>query len=148
MRVIGNLVVDAADAFPQEAILEGDEAERFFGEQSFTAVAKENGEILGLYILHPNNIGRCGHLGNASYAVRKDLRGRHVGEALVRHSLKKAAELGFKVMQFNAVVASNHAAIHLYEKIGFQRLGVIPGGFRTEDGYEDIMLYYIKLPEV
>ena len=71
-----------------------------------------------------------------------------MGEALVRHSLKKAAELGFKVMQFNAVVASNHAAIHLYEKIGFQRLGVIPGGFRTEDGYEDIMLYYIKLPEV
>lgn len=148
MRVIWNQVVDAADAFPQEAILEGDEAERFFGEQSFTAVAKENGEILGLYILHPNNIGRCGHLGNASYAVRKDLRGRHVGEALVRHSLKKAAELGFKVMQFNAVVASNHAAIHLYEKIGFQRLGVIPEGFRTEDGYEDIMLYYIKLPEV
>lgn len=29
----------------------------------------DNDEVVGLYILHPNNVGRCGHICNASYAV-------------------------------------------------------------------------------
>ena len=53
-------------AFPQEEGLEENEAKDFFASQTFTGVAEENGKVLGLYILHPNNIGRCGHLGNAS----------------------------------------------------------------------------------
>ncbi len=47
------------------------------------AVNTDNNEIVGLYILHPNNVGRCGHICNASYAVRRDLRGEHIGEKLV-----------------------------------------------------------------
>ena len=45
-----------------------------------------------------------------------------------------------------AVVASNIHARHLYERLGFQQLGVIPGGFRMKDGhYEDICPYYHTL---
>ena len=40
---------------------------------------EEDGKIFGLYILHPNNVGRCGHICNASYAVSSDARGRHIG---------------------------------------------------------------------
>lgn len=147
MRSIWNQVVEAADAFPQEKDLEAEEAYDFFKNQSFTGVAEVDGKIAGLYILHPNNVGRCGHISNASYAVRQDMRGRQIGEKLVRHSIQKAEELGFGILQFNAVVASNHAAVHLYEKIGFAKLGTIPKGFRTRDGYQDIILYYIPLTE-
>lgn len=147
MRSIWNQVVEAADAFPQEKDLEAEEAYDFFKNQSFTGVAEEDGKIAGLYILHPNNVGRCGHISNASYAVRQDMRGQQIGEKLVRHSIQKAEELGFGILQFNAVVASNHAAVHLYEKIGFAKLGTIPKGFRTQDGYQDIILYYIPLTE-
>ena len=60
--------------------------------------------------------------------------------------LKMAKEKGFRVMQFNAVVASNTHALHLYERIGFTKLGVIPGGFRMPDGhYEDIIPHYYVL---
>ena len=52
--------------------------------------------VIGLYILHPNNVGRCGHISNASYAVKGSVRGRHIGEQLVMHSLTKGRELGFK----------------------------------------------------
>ena len=45
-------------------------------------------------------------------------------------------------MQFNAVVANNTHALHLYERIGFTRLGVIPQGFRMPD---DIMDKYKEL---
>lgn len=146
MRCIWNEVVAAENAFPQEEPLSLKEAEAFFVEQSFTGVAEENGKILGLFILHPNNIGRCGHIANASYAVASDSRGEGAGEALVRYSLKKGRELGFRLLQFNAVVASNHAAIRLYEKLGFVKLGTVEGGFRHSNGsYEDIILFYHAL---
>ena len=64
----------------------------------------------------------------------------------MRHSLQKGRELGFRVLQFNAVVASNTTAIRLYEKLGFVRLGNIPGGFCNAAGeYEDIWLFYHTL---
>ena len=57
--------------------------------------------------------------------------------------MKKGKDFGFLVLQFNAVVATNAGARHLYEKLGFQQLGTIPGGFRMKDGsYEDICPYY------
>ena len=103
-------------------------------------------EILGLYILHPNNVGRCGHICNASYAVRKNIRGLHIGEKLVLDCLQKAKENQFRILQFNAVVATNTPALHLYERIGFKKLGTIPGGFRMPDGtYEDIIPHYYLL---
>lgn len=96
-----------------------------------------------MYILHPNNVGRCGHICNASYAVRADLRGQQIGEKLVSHCMEKGRELGFRILQFNAVVRSNTRALRLYEKMGFVRLGIIPGGFLMKDGhYEDIIPHY------
>lgn len=146
MTGIWNQVVDEANAFPQEKPFSFEEAEAFFRGQSHTAVAEADGKIVGLYILHPNNIGRCGHLSNASYAVSRSARGLHIGEQLVRNCMEKAKELGFKVLQFNAVVATNKGAVRLYDRLGFQRLGTVPGGYRLADGsYEDIILFYITL---
>lgn len=142
---IWNEVVEDGIAFPQEENLLEETGKEFFGSQTYSAVAEDTatGEILGLYILHPNNVGRCGHICNASYAVAKASRGLHIGEKLVQHCLKQAPHFGYKVLQFNAVVASNVHARHLYERLGFVQLGVIPGGFRMKDGsYEDICPYY------
>lgn len=108
---IWNEVVEDGIAFPQEDFLTEETGPAFFLEQTDCGVAEDvdTGEICGMYILHPNNIGRCGHLCNASYAV----------------------------------VSSNIHARHLYERVGFVPLGVIPGGFRMKDGhYEDICPYY------
>lgn len=146
---IWNRVVEDGVAFPQTEPLTQEAGRDFFAAQDFTGVAiDETGEVTGLYILHPNNIGRCGHIGNASYAVRSDKRGEGVGEALVRHSLRQAKELGFRLMQFNAVVKSNSPALALYPKLGFVKLGEIPGGFLRKDGvYDDIVLFYYDLTQ-
>jgi len=145
---IWNRVVEDGIAFPQEELLTEETGREFFASQTYTAVAEDldSGQVCGLYILHPNNIGRCGHICNASYAVRADLRGFHIGEKLVSDCLVQGKAHGFRVMQFNAVVASNTHARHLYERLGFVQLGVIPGGFRMKDGhYEDICPYYREL---
>lgn len=144
---IWNEVVEAGTAFPQLELLDGKTGDEFFRSQSYTGIAvDENGEIVGLYILHPNNVGRCGHLCNASYAVKSGLRGNHIGEALVRDCIATAKRLGFGILQFNAVVRSNKPALALYKKLGFVQLGVIPKGFLMKDGtYEDIIPHYIAL---
>ena len=146
MADIWNGVVEDGNAFPQLETLDLEGAAEFFGSQSFCGVAEEDGKIFGLYLLHPNNVGRCGHICNASYAVSPEARGKHTGEKLVRHCMAQGRELGFAILQFNAVVRTNAAARHLYEKIGFIQLGVIPKGFLMKDGtYEDICPYYIEL---
>ena len=144
---IWNEVVEAGDAFPQEEPLDAQSGAAFFASQSYCGVAEdEDGTICGLYILHPNNVGRCGHICNASYAVLGSRRGQHIGEKLVLDCLAQAKRLGFRVLQFNAVVESNIHARHLYERLDFIQLGTIPGGFRMKDGhYENICPYYHKL---
>ena len=148
MTAIWNEVVEEGLAFPQEDCLSPEEARAFFAAQSRSAVAERvsDGAILGLYILHPNNVGRCGHICNASYAVSAQSRGLHIGEKLVRDCIAAAPAFGFRVLQFNAVVATNTRARRLYEKLGFTQLGTIPGGFRSKDGhYEDICPYFIEV---
>ena len=146
LREVWNEVVRDGMAFPQLEELTDEAARGFFAAQDVTAGAEDGGKVLGLYILHPNNVGRCGHQANASYAVSSAARGRGIGEALVRHSLSTAAELGYRLLIFNAVVATNTSAIALYEKLGFQRIGMVPGGFRQKDGaWVDTIMYYHEL---
>ena len=64
----------------------------------------------------------------------------------MRHCITQGKVCGFSILQFNAVVKSNTAALNLYKKLGFTQLGIIPGGFLLKDGtYEDIIPHYIKL---
>ena len=82
MKDIWNEVVDEGIAFPQEEDLTDEGAKDFFAQQTYCGVAVgEDGKIYGMYILHPNNIGRCGHIANASYAVSLESRGLHIGES-------------------------------------------------------------------
>ncbi len=143
---IWNEIVDEGIAFPQEELLDEVSGAEFFAGQSYTGVAEEDGKIFGLYILHPHNVGRCGHICNASYAVASEARGQHIGEKLVLDCLSTGKALGFRVLQFNAVVETNTHARHLYERLGFTQLGTITGGFRMKDGhYENICPYFKEL---
>ena len=78
--------------------------------------------------------------------MKKALRHKGIGKALVEDSLGQLSRFGFRILQFNAVVASNTRALALYERLGFEKLGTIRGGFAKDDGsYEDIvsMVYYV-----
>ncbi len=146
MNRVWNEVVIEGIAFPQEETLNDTSGAEFYAGQSYCGVAEKEDSIVGLYILHPNNVGRCGHICNASYAVDSSCRGLHIGEKLVKDCIEQAKRLGFRVLQFNAVVESNTHARHLYERLGFKQLGTIPGGFRMKDGYfENICPYYKEL---
>lgn len=144
MMRIWNDVVLEGNAFPQRETMNEEQAYSFFSSQ-YSAVYEDNGKIEGLYILHPNNVGRCSHIANASYAVDRKVRGKHIGEQLVKDCLVQAKELGYKILQFNAVVVDNVHAYHLYQRLGFETLGRIPQGYQKDTGYEDIYVMYKEL---
>ena len=107
MIAIWNEVVEDGVAFPQEELLDEETGKAFFAGQTYNGVAvdEDSGRIYGLYILHPNNVGRCGHICNASFAVRSESRGLHIGEKLVLDCLAQGKIHGFQILQFNAVVS-------------------------------------------
>ena len=148
MTGLWNTIVAEGDSFPQEDPLTPEEARKFFASQTASVCAfGEDGGPLGLYILHPNNVGRCAHIANASYAVAPGARGQGIGRTLVVHSLQTAKESGFLGLQYNAVVTTNETAVHLYEKLGFQRLARIENGFRADDGYRDTYIFFKTWPQ-
>lgn len=127
MVAIWNEVVEDGIAFPQEELLTEESGREFFAGQSWCGVAEdEAGKVLGLYILHPNNVGRCGHICNASYAVSKKARGLHIGEKLVLDCLKKGKKHGFGVLQFNAV--SHQPA----RPAPLRAAGLYPAGYHSQ----------------
>lgn len=142
-RRVWNEIVEQGDSFPGDRPLALEEAGDFFAAQTATVCAWDGMTLAGVYILHPNNIGRCAHIANASYAVTGSCRGRGIGRRMVLHSLENARQHGYRGLQYNAVVSSNAAAIHLYRQLGFTEVGSIPGGYRRKDGgYEDILIFF------
>ena len=112
--------------------------EYWFAPRSVVVVAAVGDEVVGTYALKPNLPDRGAHVCNAGYMVAEAARGRGVGRALCEHSLRKARELGYRLMQFNQVVATNLGAVHLWQELGFRIVGTIPGSFRHPDqGYVD-----------
>ncbi|HIW72769.1 MAG TPA: GNAT family N-acetyltransferase [Firmicutes bacterium] len=148
ITALWNQVVEQGDSFPGDRPLSPGEAADMFAAQTDTIVACGDGEVVGLYILHPNNIGRCSQIANASYAVRRDRRGGGIGRRLVCDSLRRAKARGFAGMQYNAVVKSNTAAIALYLKLGFTVLGTVKNGYRLADGrLTDTLIFYYGLAD-
>jgi ribosomal protein S18 acetylase RimI-like enzyme len=92
-------------------------------------VADESGEILGTYYLRANQKGGGAHVANCGYMTAPWAIGRGVARAMCQHSLEHAKARGFRAMQFNFVVSSNERAVHLWQSMGFEIVGRLPGAF-------------------
>ncbi|MDQ1157904.1 L-amino acid N-acyltransferase YncA [Sphingomonas sp. SORGH_AS 950] len=102
----------------------------WFGGDKTVFVAEEDGAILGTYYLRANQAGGGDHVANAGYMTAPAARGKGVARAMALHSFDQARARGFTAMQFNFVVASNAAAVHLWTALGFATVGRVPGAFR------------------
>ncbi len=140
-------VVRAGDTFMNDP---GSSREEVFatweGPATHNYVAELDGEIAGAYLLRPNQAGPGSHVANASFAVAPPARGHGVGRAMGEHALDEAGRLGFRAMQFNAVVSTNEGAIALWRSLGFEEIGRVPEAFRLEgDRYVDTLVMFRRL---
>ena len=146
MREMWNVILEDGVAFPGTELYDDVGFAAMLAAQTSVTCMVKDGVLAGYYILHPNNIGRCSHVANASFILSKAMRGQHLGRPLVENCLQQAKACGFRGMQFNAVVASNLPALHIYQEVGFEKVGTIPGGFLLKDGsYSDMYILYRSL---
>jgi len=114
-------------------------------EAAYVAVG-ESGEILGSYYIKPNQPTLGAHVANCGYMVAERARGRGVATQMCKHSQEEAVRLGYRAMQFNLVVKSNEASVHLWKKMGFDIVGTLTGAFDHPDhGYVDAYVMYKTL---
>lgn len=105
-----------------------------------------DGEVIGSYVLRPNQPGLGAHVSNASFIVSPEARGLGVGRAMGEHCLSEARRLGFRAMQFNCVVSTNEPAVHLWKELGFKIAGTLPGAFHhAQKGYVDVYVMFRTL---
>lgn len=111
-----------------------------------TFVAEDDGQILGTYFLRPNQAGGGRHVCNCGYMTRTSATGRGVARTMCEHSLKHAASRGFRAMQFNFVVSTNERAVRLWQSLGFEVVGRLPGVFEhPTQGYVDALVMHRML---
>ena len=113
--------------------------------ETFVAV-NEPGELLGTYIIKPNQIDLGNHIANCSYMVNPHHQGKGIGRMLCEHSIQFAREKGYLGIQFNVVVSTNIRAVSLWKKYGFEIIGTTPKGFRHQTlGLVDTYIMYKNL---
>jgi len=109
-------------------------------------VSRQDRNVVGSYILRPNQSGGGAHVANAAFMVAANARGHGVGRRMAEHCLSEARRMGFLAMQFNFVVSTNTRAIGLWKQLGFKIVGTLPGAFRhPEKGYIDVHVMYRSL---
>ena len=102
----------------------------WFAPDKQVFVAGDDTQVRGTYYLKPNSTGLADHVANAGYMTHPDTRGRGVASAMALDSFERAKAAGFAAMQFNLVVATNQPAVHLWQKLGMEVVGRLPGAFR------------------
>jgi ribosomal protein S18 acetylase RimI-like enzyme len=109
-------------------------------------VACEESRVVGTYVLRANQQGSGSHVANCGYMTAPAATGRGVARAMCAHSLDHAKKRGYRAMQFNFVVSSNERAVRLWQSLGFEIVGRLPGAFlHPAQGYVDAFVMYRSL---
>ena len=106
-------------------------------------VAEADGVVVGTYFMRPNQAGGGRHVCNCGYMTRTGATGRGIARAMCLHSLEHARSRGYRAMQFNFVVSTNERAVTLWQSLGFEVVGRLPGAFQHPvHGFVDALVMY------
>jgi L-amino acid N-acyltransferase YncA len=136
--------VAPGDAFVHAPDISHEDAMGYwFATGTDTFVAEQEGQVIGSYILRPNQPGLGNHIANAGFMVDPRARGLGVGRAMGEHCLIEARRRGYRAMQFNFVIATNESAVRLWRQLGFEIVGTLPGAFRhSQKGFVDVYVMF------
>jgi len=124
----------------------GEDAARAYWLAHEAFVYEADGQVLGTYCLRPNQAGGGAHVCNCGFMTGQAAQGRGVARAMGLHALNHARARGFRAMQFNFVVSTNTRAVALWESLGFQVVGRLPGAFKHPTlGYVDVLVMFQPL---
>ena len=142
-------VMAAGETYAYPPDLSCEDARPWWMEQppGHTVVAVDDaGTVVGSAKMGPNRPGRGAHIATASFLVDPGHRGGGVGRALGEHVIAWAGAAGYRGVQFNAVVETNTAAVHLWRSLGFEVVGTVPGAFdHPEHGFVGLHVMFRRV---
>jgi ribosomal protein S18 acetylase RimI-like enzyme len=105
-----------------------------------------DGRVLGTYFIKPNQPGLGAHVCNCGYVVASTAERRGIASLMCEHSQGEAITMGFRAMQFNFVVSTNERAVRLWQRLGYEIVGRLPGAFHHPRlGYVDALIMFKQL---
>ena len=141
---LGRETVEDGTVYPFESV--AGVLDYFLSPAGHVVVAERDGQVVGAYVVKPVQPDRGSHVANAGYVVGEDARGRGLGQALGRHSIERARELGYRAMQFNFVVSTNAPAVRLWRRLGFEIVAELPEAFRHPQlGFTSVFVMFRQL---
>lgn len=118
----------------------------WLAQDKVTFVVELNGEIVGTFFLKANQPDRGSHIANSGFMVSPLVNGKGIGKSMAEFAIAEAKRMCFQAMQFNYVVKSNFAAVHLWKKLGFKIVGEVPNAFiHPKLGPTNVYVMYRRL---
>jgi RimJ/RimL family protein N-acetyltransferase len=153
LRSLYRVIVEEGTSYPHDRFPDEDAFIDYWfrGKSTVAAYVPDRAHAIGMvgaFYLKPNWPGRARQVANAGFIVAPGWRNKGLGWLLGATMLTYAKQLGYRSVIFNLVFSENVAARHLWDKLGFKELGVIPGAVRKNDGtYQDSIIMFRSLLE-
>jgi ribosomal protein S18 acetylase RimI-like enzyme len=146
LEIILPIIREGATYTLDSEMSEQEALDYWMGSEKETFVAEEGGVVLGTYFMRANQAGGGRHVCNCGYMTRAAATGRGVARRMCEHSLEYARSREYRAMQFNFVVSTNERAVRLWQSLGFETIGRLPGAFQHPmHGYVDALVMYQSL---
>lgn len=151
LRQLYRMIVTEGTSYPHDRVPDDEDFLDYWVRGKSTVAAylsdcTRSHEMLGAFYLKPNWPGRARQVANAGFIVAPGWRRKGLGWLLGASMLQYAKELGYRSVVFNLVFSENLAARHLWKKLGFAELAVIPGAVRKNDAsYQDAVIMWKSL---
>ena len=127
-------IVSTGDTYVYRAQISRDEAKKVWMDPKFrTFIAKDDGKVVGAYVIRPNHRDLGDHIANAAYIVARAHQNNGIGKKMALHSFEQAKLSGYRAMQFNYVVSTNERAVKLWQSLGFEIIGTVPDGHQHQE---------------
>ncbi len=108
-------------------------------------VAVDRGKVIGFAFAKKKDIpdSEMSHIGIVGMRVASRMRGRGIGQRLLGEAIKRSRGR-FEMLEL-AVMSTNKAGIHIYEKYGFKEWGTLPNAVKRGRSYIDMKHMFMQL---
>jgi len=142
LELINSLVEEGAEISKNEKVSREAEIEwlsktlaSLEKNEIFFLVAEVDEKVVGSSDIHPLG-GFSKHVGVVGIIIKKGFREIGIGTEVLKTLVEQAQKMGLKILTLSAF-ATNKRALHIYEKAGFARTGIIPKKHFKDGKYID-----------
>ena len=110
--------------------------------QFFLVTHKDN--VIGVCDIWKEREPRQRHVGILGVSLLSEYRDEGIGGELMKFLIQQGKDMGLRLLRLTCF-ANNPRALHVYEKLGFLRVGILPKAIAYKNGYVDQVIMYLPL---